>query len=167
MRVAERRVVEHRFHEVLAVVERAVDGDGVHVVFLHGGHLATLHLADAALRIQNHHRDVAARLHAVDRGRARIAARGTDHRDALAARCEHVVKESSDELQRDVFERQRRAVEQLEQPAVLPQFAQRRHERITERRIRFATQPLECRRVDLIADERRDDLCGASGERGV
>jgi hypothetical protein len=48
-RIAERRVVEHRLDQVLAVVERALDRDGVDVGLIDRGHLPTLHLAGAVV----------------------------------------------------------------------------------------------------------------------
>ena len=52
-RRAERRVGEHRLHQVLAIVEGAFDGDGVHVGATHRRHLPALHLGDAALGIED------------------------------------------------------------------------------------------------------------------
>ena len=46
---AERRVGEHRLHQVLAVVEGALDRDVADVRRQHRGHLPALHLAGAAL----------------------------------------------------------------------------------------------------------------------
>ena len=114
--LAERDVVEHRLDEVLAVVERAVDRDGVHVVVVDGGHLAALDVARASGRVEDHDVDVLASPDRVDRRRSGVAARGTDDHHVLVALGEHVLEESPDELQRDVLEREGRAVEQLEQP---------------------------------------------------
>ena len=55
-------------------------------------------------------------LHAVDRRRAGVAEVAPTIVTRCAAGAEHVVEQPPDELQGDVLERQRRAVEQLEQP---------------------------------------------------
>ena len=58
--LAERRVGEHRLHQVLAVVEGALDGDVGDVRRGHRGHLPALHLADAVVRVQEHDVDAVA-----------------------------------------------------------------------------------------------------------
>jgi hypothetical protein len=83
------------------------------------GHLPTLHLARAAERVEDDDVDVLASGDTVDRRRTGVAARGADDRDPLATLAEHVVEHPADELQRDVLERQRRAVEQLLDPLAM------------------------------------------------
>ena len=69
---------------------------------------------------------------------------------------EHVVEQPADELQGDVLERQRRPVEQLEQPVVGADLHQRAHRRDGRRwRRRRSHMRREVRRVDLAVDERR------------
>ena len=57
--LAERGVVEHRLDEVLAVVERAVDGDGVHVGVGRPSSSAGAAPRSRAVRVQDHDVDVA------------------------------------------------------------------------------------------------------------
>ena len=52
--VAERRVVEHRLHQVLAVVEGALDGDVVDVGLVDRGHLLALHIGDPTGGVEHH-----------------------------------------------------------------------------------------------------------------
>ena len=69
---------------------------------------------------------------------------------------EHVVEQPADELQRDVLERERRAVEQLEQPLVVVELHERAHGRVAERwRRRRRGCRRERPRVDLVVDVRR------------
>ena len=84
--LAERRVGEHRLHQVLAVVERALDRDVGDVRRGNRGHLPALHLADAVVRVQERDVDAVAAGACLDRGRAGIARGGADDRHARIAR---------------------------------------------------------------------------------
>ena len=104
-------------HDGLAVVERAVDRERMDVVVGRRGHHPALHVGDAAVREQ--HEQVGARAAAerLDRGAAGVAG-GRDHDGgALAARRQRMIHQPRQQLHGDVLERQRRAVEQLEQEA--------------------------------------------------
>ena len=69
----------------------------------------------------------------LDRGAAGIA-RGRDHDGgALAALGQHVVHQPREQLHRDVLERQRRAVEQLEHELIGPDLNERHHRGMAER----------------------------------
>ena len=61
----------------------------------------------------------------VDRGRAGVAAGRADDRQVLSAAGEEFLEQQAEQLQRDILERQRRAVEQLEQPLPLVELDQR------------------------------------------
>ena len=82
--VAEGVVVEHALHQRLAVVEGALDGDGVHVGLGRRRHHAPLHVGDAAFRKQDHDVDAARAAEGLDRGAAGVARGGAD--DGGAAR---------------------------------------------------------------------------------
>ena len=117
--VAERRVGEQRLHEVLAVVEGALDGDVVHVGRVDRGHLAALHVAHPTGRVE--HDDVEACRGPTQASMAAepgVARGGHDDGGPLAAGGQLVVEEAADELQGDVLEGQRRAPEELEQVQV-------------------------------------------------
>ena len=141
--LAERRVVEHRLDEVLAIVERAVDRDRVHVVVVDRRHLAALDVARAAGWVEDHDVDVLAAPHGVDGRRSGIATRRADDRHVLVALGEHVLEEPPDELQRDVLERQGRPVEQLQQPLRLVDLDERRDGGMAECRVRVVADPIE------------------------
>ena len=128
MPVAEGEIVEAGLGEVLAVVERAADGDVVDVGRQHRRHLPALHLAHPAVRMEHEDVDRLAVAHRLDRGRAGIARGRADDGRVLAALAQRVVEHQAEELQRHVLEGERRAMEQLEQvQAVVAQRLQRRH----------------------------------------
>ena len=104
----------------------------MHVGRVDRGHLLTLHIAGAPLRVQDHDVYVAARFHAVDGSTAGVATGGTHDGDALPALSKHVIKESTHQLQRNVFECQRGSVELLEQPFVCANLNQWHHSVVTE-----------------------------------
>ena len=160
--VAEGEIVEAGLGEVLAVVERAVDGDVVHVGRQHRRHLAALDLAHAAARMQHEDVDGLAVAHRLDGGRAGVARGGADDRGALAAGAQRMVEHAPQELQRHVLEGERRAVEQLEQVQhpLVAQRLERRHFRRLERGVGFADQAAEGRLVEGIADEGLHDAKG-------
>ena len=148
------RVVEHGLHQILAIVERAVDGDGVHIGRIHRGHLLALHIAHATLRIQDDDVDVVATLHAVDGGRTGVATRGPHDHEALATLGENVIEQTTHQLQGHVLESERGTVEQLHDPLVGVDLHERHRGRMTKRSVRLATHREQRGRVDLVADVR-------------
>ena len=72
----------------------------------------------------------------------------------IVARCprfvQHAIHEARQKLHRDVFEGERRPVEQLEDPTVGPDLHQRRHRRMTEapRRLRWPCGQTLSREID-------------------
>ena len=163
--VAEGEVVEHGLHQRLAVVERALDGDGVHVGLRGGRHHAPLHVGDAAVREQH---DGSTRLRAAEGldGRAAGVARGgADDGHALAAGGQHAVHEAGQQLHRHVLEGERRAVEQLQHPQVAVDLHQRRHGRMAEAGIGVAGQLGELVARDGAAGEKLQHPGRDLGER--
>ena len=138
--VSEVGVTEHRLHEVLAVVEVALDGDRVDIRAVDRGHLAALDVTGATGRIEDHDVDVLTVLDTVDRRRAGVAAGGTDDRDSLTTLGQHVVEHPTDQLQGDILERQRRAMEQLQQPLAFVDLHERHHRRVPERGVGLVAQ---------------------------
>jgi len=129
---AEARVGEHGFHHRLAVVKRPLHRDAVHVVRLHGRHLPPLHLADPPVGVEDEHVHVRAALEPLNRRRSGIA-RGRAHDGrARAALAQDMVKQPAQELERHVLERERGAAEQLHEPQVGPQLAQRGYGAVRE-----------------------------------
>ena len=165
--LAEPDVVEHRLHEVLAVVERAIDGDGAHVRCVDGGHLPALHVARATVGVEHHDVDPLAVADRLDGRRAGVTARGADDGEALVALGQHVVEQQPDELQGDVLERQRRAVEQLGQPLAVVDLHQWHDGGMAERRVRAVAQGVEVDGVEVVTDERPDHGGGRVGVGGA
>ena len=155
--VAEAVVVEHALHDRLAVVESALDREGVDVRRAGGGHLPALHLRDAAVREEDEDVDRVAPAEGLDRRPAGVARGRADDRRALAALGQHVVHEPREELHRHVLEGQRRAVEELQHQTVGPDLDERAHGRMAEGGIGLAHQAFELGLRDLAADERRQD----------
>ena len=81
---------------------------------------------------------------------------------ALAA-----VEQPADQLQRNVLERQRGAVEQLLHEVTVVQLHQRHHGGVGERGVGLVAQPLHGRCRQVVADEQLDDLGGALGVGAV
>ena len=159
--IAEGGVVEHRLDEILAIVERSLDGDGVHVRRVDRGHLSALDVAGASERIQDHDVDVVAARHTVDRRRPGVAAGGADDRDPLAALREDVVEHPADELQCNVLERQCRPVEELLHPLVGADLDQRDHCRMAEGGVRLGAEVGQGHFIDVGADEWQHHLDGS------
>mmetsp|Transcript_91229 Transcript_91229/g.254815 ORF Transcript_91229/g.254815 Transcript_91229/m.254815 type:complete len:240 (+) Transcript_91229:1062-1781(+) len=151
------QVAKEALDDVLAVVERALDRDAVHVAVEHARHLLLLNLRHAALGEEDETLHVLLPAQPVDGRAARVAARGTHHRQPAGLPLQKVLVEVPEGLQRHVLERKRRPVEQLHdvQVAVL----HRRHDvRVLERRVTPAHQLAQIGRRDLVvpAVQRRD-----------
>ena len=115
-RSRKRKIVEHRLHQRLAIVEGALDCQGIDIGLGRRGHHAPLHVGDAALREQHDRVDAARAAERLDGGPAGVA-RGRRHDGhALAACGQHVVHQTRQQLHRHVLEGQRRPVEQLQHP---------------------------------------------------
>ena len=147
-------VVEHRLQQRLAVVEGALDRDVVDVGGSDRGHLAALHLGDAAVRMQDHDRHARAPGAGLDRGGAGIARGRADDRDRPAALLQKMLEQVAQQLQGDVLEGERRPVEQLEQPVVGVELAQGRHGDVIEAGIRLVDQPAQLGLAQGTFDER-------------
>ena len=164
-------VVEHRLQQRLAVVERALDRDVVDVGGSDRGHLAALHLGDAAVRMQDHDRHARAPGAGLDRGGAGIAGGRADDRDRPAALRQKMLEQVAQQLQGDVLEGERRPVEQLEQPVVGVELAQGRHGDVIEAGIRLVDQPAQLGLAQGTFDERgenaRGDLLIGGAAQGV
>ena len=81
-----------------------------------GGHLAALHLGDAALGIEDEDVDGVAVAAGLDGRRAGVARGGADDGDAPAPLLQRMVEERAEQLQGIVLEGERGPVEQLQQP---------------------------------------------------
>ncbi len=75
-----------------------------------------------------------------------------------SSRCgQDVVEEPADELQREILERERRPVEELQQPLVGVELHERADRRVAELGVGLVAQALEQRGLELVARERPDD----------
>ena len=119
-------VAEQRLQQRLAVVERALDREVVDVRRGDRGHLPALDLGDPAVRMEDHDADPLAPGKRLDRGRAGVARGRADDRDRRPAAAQEELEQPAEQLHRDVLEGERRPVEQLEQPFVGPELAERR-----------------------------------------
>ncbi|GAA0003477.1 hypothetical protein BRDID11002_34780 [Bradyrhizobium diazoefficiens] len=158
--IAEAMVVEHSLHEGLAVVERAFDGERMHVGRARRRHHPPLHLGDAAVREQYDEIDVLQPREGFDRSAAGVAG-GCDHDGgALVALGEHMVHQPRDELHRHVLEGERRAVEQLQHELVRRHLAQRHHRGMAEGGVGLVRHPAELSVRDLASGEGTDHVDG-------
>ena len=158
--LAELGLAEELLDDALAVVERPVDRDGVHVRRLDGRHLAALDVTHAPFRVEHDDLGASACGQPRDRGRARVAGGRHEHRDALVALAQHVLEEPAHELEREILERERRAVEELQQPLAGVELDERADRGMAELRVGLVAQALEQGGLQLIAGERADDARG-------
>ncbi len=162
-RIAQRVVGEQRLHQVLAVVEGAADGEVEDIVGDDRRHLPPLDLRDASLGMQHEDVEIAATPARLDGRRPGVAGRCPDDGDPRATARQHMLEQPAEELEGEVLEREGRAVEQLEQPGVVVELAQRGDVGGREPGIGLAGQPGERRvveevRLDEGADDPRGDL---------
>ena len=103
-------VVEHRLHQILAIIEGAVDRHSAHIGRINRGHLTALHVAHTTMRIQDDDVDVGAMLHTINCGSTCITTCCTNNRDFFIALREDVIEQASEKLQCDILERKCRPV---------------------------------------------------------
>ena len=129
---AERGVGEQRLHQILAVVERALDRDVADIRRQHGGHLAALHEAGALVRMQDDDVDPVAVGAGLDGGGAGVAGGRADDRHAGVAFGQHMLEQQAEHLHRHVLEGERRTMEQFLREQMRFQLHQRRDRRMAE-----------------------------------
>ena len=134
-RVAEGEIVEQRFDDRLAVVERALDRDGVDVRPVDRRHLAALHVGNASVGIEDE--DVGLRLAAegLDRRRAGVAGGRAEDGGARAGAAQRAVHQPAEPLHGEILERQRRPMEQFEQEEIVVELDERGGRRVAESRV--------------------------------
>src|SRR3546814_1220192 len=84
-------------------------------------------VADPTLGMEHEDADMLAPRHRLDRRRAGIARCRADDRDVGPAAREEGLEKLAEQLQRDVLERQRRPVEQLQQPVAMVELRSEEH----------------------------------------
>ena len=124
-RVLQFPIVERLLHQRLASIEVAVDRYGVNVAAQSTEQLL-LQRTDFALRIEDHHPDVFQAVEGVRHGGAGVAGGGGQNGHRLIAG--HFRQHLRHKAAAEVFERQRRAVEQLQAGDIFGHFRHRRRE---------------------------------------
>ena len=118
-------IVEHRLHQILAIVEGTIDGDIVDIRHANRGHLPTLRFRYPSMRVEHENFCRCATAHRLDGGRSRIARGRTDDDDSFAAAGEHGIEHAPHDLQGHVLEGKGRTMEQLHQPDIVVQLFER------------------------------------------
>ena len=155
--VAEGEMIEETLHQRLAIVECPFERNDVHIVGSDTGHLAALHVGDAAVRVENEDIDLFEAAEGRDRRGSGIARGRADDRRALAARLQHMVHQPGEQLHRHVLEGERRPMEELEDEEIVVDLDERSHGRMAEGRIGLRDHIGECTLGDRGIEERRDD----------
>ena len=155
---------KHGFHERLAIVERAVDSERVHIGRRHAGHLPALHIRHAAMRVEDENIDIIDAGERFDGRRARIARGGADDCRAPRRLAQRLVHQQAKQLHRHILECERRTVKQFQHEKIGIELDQRRHGRMAEagpggRQHGAQGDGRNVRR------EGRDDLLGDLGKR--
>ena len=151
-------VVEQRLHDRLAVVKGSLDRQRMDVAGTRCRHHPPLHLGDAPVREQHDQIDIFQPGERLDRGTAGIA-RGRDHdRGTLRTLRQHVIHQPRDQLHRDVLERQRRTMKQLEQEFVRSDLVERNHGRMAESGVGLVRHAAEIGIGYLAGGKRPDHL---------
>ncbi len=153
-------VVEHRLHEGLCVVEAALDRDVVDIGREHRGHLAALDIADPPLGVEHEDVDAFTPRHRVDRGRAGIAAGRADDGKVAVGAGQELLEQQAEQLERDILERERGAVEQFEQEMAVVELDERSHRVMAEPAIGARAQFAQLVFAEAARDERGHDADG-------
>ena len=153
-------IVEHRLHQRLRVVEMALHGDVVDVGRADRGHLPPLHLRHAAGGVEHEHFDAVAPRQRVDRSRAGVAAGCADHGHVPGASRKKPLEQQAEQLHGHILERERRPVEQLEEPLIVVELHQRGDGGVGEAAIGLFAQREQRVRGHRIRDEGREHAGG-------
>lgn len=121
------RIGEQGLDDILAIVERSLDSEIVHIGIKHTSHLRLLNGADLALGEQDEHGDILLAAQAIDSGRPSITRRRTNNSQvvtvlaslSLVLTHKEVLEEIAQALKCNVLESESRAVEELQQVQVL------------------------------------------------
>src|SRR5690606_13766194 len=122
-------------NHVLTIIKVTLKGDIVHVGFQNRRHLATLNVRDTIVRMKNKDIDVIATTAAFDCSRSGITGGRTHHHNFLITFFKQMIQQVTKKLQREVFECQRRALEQLQNPFVMTGLHQRSNRIVTDRAV--------------------------------
>ena len=158
----ERRIAERLFHYPLRVIKRPRHRDGEHIRRARAGHLPLLERSHAAIGIENENDDPVLPQASVNGRAARVPARRPQHRQPPSALCHLTFVEQPQQLQREILERQRRPVKQLQHERPRRDLHQGRDLCAGKLRISLPRQPVPFLPRDLRRKEReefRRQLC--------
>ena len=130
----------------------------MNIVADHRGHLPTLHVGHALVRVQDKDIDVATAPAAFDCRRAGIARGGTHDHDLAMFALQDVVEQATQQLQREILERECGAVEQLHDPLAGRNLDQWRYRVVAEFRIGFVENGAQVLLGNTLGDEGTDNL---------
>ena len=134
-RIGEFRIGKHLLHQRLRIIECPLDRHRVHIRRSRAGHLALLQWCHPTLRIENENGDPVLPQTAMDRRRSRVPGRGPQHREPMPRLLHLALVEQSQQLQGEIFKRQRRTMEKF-------QHRQRGRERHQRCHVRMAEGPI-------------------------
>jgi hypothetical protein len=158
--VAEAVIVEQVLQDALAIVEIALQSNGMHIAGAGGRHLALLHGRHAIMREQDEDIRPFTAGEGLNRRAAGVAGRRPDDGGQLAALGQDVIHQPRQQLHRNVLERERWTVKQLQHVAIRAGLHQRTHRGVPECAICPAHEPFEHIRLDFIAQKRREHANG-------
>ena len=158
-------MIEHRFDERLAIIKRPIKRDGVDIVGIHSRHLTALHIAHAAMREEDHHVNALQTFEGINCGATRITGRCTHNRGAFAALFEHMIHHAAEQLHRDVFERERGAMEEFEHEKIGIELHQRADGTMAEGAIGIIDHAAKRAALNRVACKGRDHGLGNIGVR--
>ena len=113
------------------------------------GHLALLERRSAAVGIKNENRGAGFAEQAVNRRRTGVAGGGAEHVDRLPAHGALVTVKVAQQLEREVFEREGGAVEELQYRGALVEFDDGRDVGVRERGVTLRDERAQGRRLDV------------------
>mmetsp|Transcript_3751 Transcript_3751/g.9744 ORF Transcript_3751/g.9744 Transcript_3751/m.9744 type:complete len:288 (+) Transcript_3751:850-1713(+) len=106
-------VAEKSLHDILAVIESALDCDAMDVFVEHARHLLLLNCGNTALGKQDEALHVLLATQAINRSTPRVTAGRSEHREPPGPPLQEVFVQIAESLEGDVLERERRAMEEL------------------------------------------------------
>ncbi len=153
-------VGQQPLHQPLAVVEIAAHGQVQHIVGLDRRHLFALDRRDAIQRVQHDQIDGFRPGEGAHGGGAGVARRGGQDGQPLARGGQGLVRQTGDQLHRQVLEGGGRAVEQLQHEQPRLQLDQGRDQRMVEAGDHAIQRPVQRAGRQGVADEERQNLKG-------
>ena len=156
--LAEILILEHGLNNGLAVVKRALDGNGAHIVLRRRGHKPALNLADAPFGEEHHHSGMASPGKGLDRRTARIARGGSNNGHGPALSGQGMVIEPGQQLHGHILKGQAGAVEQLHLPDAVIELGQGHDRRMGKTGIGLGRHLIDYGAGNFVTGELGQDL---------